>query len=499
MDAEIIRGLILLICGLFNLFFAFFLWIKGKTKATFHLGWTAFFSAVYAFTFVGLFFFKTNKLFWVRATWLGVLILPAYLTFVYYFAERARYLKLKSFLWYSGAIIISYVALTTPYIIRFLAPKYPYEVIEGYGPLEPWVRIYILTALLTGLFYLLREYFKSVGFRKLQLQYFILGIIIYVIGGILFAGVIPLIVPVMGVYADIAVIFSLPWLVLTTYAIFKRKLFEIKIILTEILVGIMGVILVILPFLMPTNLLRVLTLGIFFLFCVFGYFLIKGVYNEIRSKERAGKFKITSIELKEKLVPTNDIEYVTSLIGETIIRTFQIGKIGFAIKEPTGEFYEIWSTFGVDKKEVGSFIAETELCAYIKTTARPLISERLPLMIEASKNRDEKFELKQIYEKMKRGKISVLFPLFQKKILAGILFLGEKNSGMPFTDEEIDLLECLSYQIAVSINNTLLFREIVQDKDTFERLRERFLERWKRIEELKRKVKELEERLKEKG
>ena len=53
-------------------------------------------------------------------------------------------------------------------------------------------------------------------------------------------------------------------------------------------------------------------------------------------------------------------------------------------------------------------------------------------------------------------------------------------------------------QIAVSINNTLLFREIVQDKDTFERMRERFLERWKRIEELKRRVRELEERLNEK-
>jgi len=122
----------------------------------------------------------------------------------------------------------------------------------------------------------------------------------------------------------------------------------------------------------------------------------------------------------------------------------------------------------------------------------------LPLMIEGSKDEIEKIELKQIYEKMKKSKISVLFPLFQKKILAGILFLGEKVSGMPFTDEEIDLLECLSYQIAVSINNTLLFKEIVQDKDAFERIRERFLERWKRIEELKQKVKELEEKLREK-
>jgi len=42
-----------------------------------------------------------------------------------------------------------------------------------------------------------------------------------------------------------------------------------------------------------------------------------------------------------------------------------------------------------------------------------------------------------------------------------------------------------------------LFKEIVQDKDAFERIRGRFLERWKRIAELEQKVKELEGKLRE--
>jgi hypothetical protein len=61
-----------------------------------------------------------------------------------------------------------------------------------------------------------------------------------------------------------------------------------------------------------------------------------------------------------------------------------------------------------------------------------------------------------------------------------------------------ELLECLSYQIAVFINNILLFREIVEDEELFEEFRENTLKRGLRIEELKQKIKELEEKLREK-
>jgi len=43
-----------------------------------------------------------------------------------------------------------------------------------------------------------------------------------------------------------------------------------------------------------------------------------------------------------------------------------------------------------------------------------------------------------------------------------------------------------------------LFREIVEDKEMFEKFREKTLERGLRIEELKREIRELEEELREK-
>jgi GAF domain-containing protein len=78
------------------------------------------------------------------------------------------------------------------------------------------------------------------------------------------------------------------------------------------------------------------------------------------------------------------------------------------------------------------------------------------------------------------------------------LFLDEKLSGNPYSKKNIELLENLSSQIAISLQNSLLFRELVKDKEMFERFREKTLERGLRIEELKQKIKELEEKLKEK-
>jgi hypothetical protein len=63
MSAPEIRGLIHFVIAFFNLFFAFLLWIKGKNKAALHLGWVAFFSAIYSFAFGDRWNLKLDKAF----------------------------------------------------------------------------------------------------------------------------------------------------------------------------------------------------------------------------------------------------------------------------------------------------------------------------------------------------------------------------------------------------------------------------------------------------
>ena len=78
-------------------------------------------------------------------------------------------------------------------------------------------------------------------------------------------------------------------LVFIALAILRYHLFEIRVILTELLVGVMGVILLVLPFLMTTPTLRILTISVFLLFCLFGYILIKATHQEIKRREEIEK------------------------------------------------------------------------------------------------------------------------------------------------------------------------------------------------------------------
>jgi hypothetical protein len=75
------------------------------------------------------------------------------------------------------------------------------------------------------------------------------------------------------------------FVMITAIGLIRYRLFNIKAILTEVLVITMGIVLVFLPFLMTDFRLKALTTGIFLFYCVIGYLLIVGTLNEVRAKE----------------------------------------------------------------------------------------------------------------------------------------------------------------------------------------------------------------------
>lgn len=74
-------------------------------------------------------------------------------------------------------------------------------------------------------------------------------------------------------------------IIILAFAISKYHLFETKSLLTELLVAAMGIVLFVLPFFMPTTLLKIIAAGIFTVYCVVGFLLIKSTKKEVKAKE----------------------------------------------------------------------------------------------------------------------------------------------------------------------------------------------------------------------
>lgn len=127
---------------------------------------------------------------------------------------------------------------------------------------------------------LIKNYFHLTGEKKNQIGYFLLALGIAAIGGLFnlpqWYGI------ELYPYGNF-LIFLFPLII--AFAILRYHLFDIRIILTELLVGIMGILLLVLPLIVPTNELKILATVLFLLFCIFGYLLIKTTHEQIQKKE----------------------------------------------------------------------------------------------------------------------------------------------------------------------------------------------------------------------
>lgn len=292
MDIVQLRGLALFIIAFLNLGLALILWYRSKDdKAKFWLGVTALFSGLYAF-FCGATYFFWNQgldvsVFWYKTTWLGVLILPCFVIFTYYFTGRIKYINLKILLIYTPALLIALLANTTDYFVKSLILR-GYNISSLAGNLDPWGRAFIFFCLALSVINLLRDYAKTTGFRKLQIRYFILGTGIFSFAGIITTAIIPFFIH-ESPYYDIAAYLSFVWVGLTAYAILKYRLLDVRVIAVELFTFALWVILFLKIFLSTSGQDFFVNISIFIAVLFFGFLLIIGVMKEVRQKEEIEK------------------------------------------------------------------------------------------------------------------------------------------------------------------------------------------------------------------
>lgn len=224
---------------------------------------------------------------------------PIVYFFLYFSFNFPEEKKIKFYIHFLAAIPV----LAVFFLVLFLGILDRIVFIQGYKgfvfsfPSFYFYSLYIIGYFAISFIILFKKYFQSVNFVRVQLALVITGTLISASAGVIF-----------GLFMPLAGNFKFYWLspgltmaltVFTAYAILRHRLFEIKVILTEILVGVMGIVLICMPFLTTDENLRILMSFVFLFYCLIGYLLVSYTLKETKSKE------ILEQKVKER---TNDLE-----------------------------------------------------------------------------------------------------------------------------------------------------------------------------------------------
>jgi len=190
--------------------------------------------------------------------------------------------------YYNGSVIKSLIHLTDK----------KFEFISG-----PLFNLYggLLLVLLFYLLYkLVVAYLKSRDGEKVQLGYILFGISIFAAVSFVFGVVLPLF-NIKSVVAFDAQS-SLLWVGLTTYAITKHGLFNIKVIATQIFIGVLLILILTRILSASTTADIVFESIVMALTAVVGYFLVRSVKNEVKRREEVETLA------KEKTAALKEVE-----------------------------------------------------------------------------------------------------------------------------------------------------------------------------------------------
>ena len=236
-------------------------------------------------------------LFWANLTYSAALFLPfAYLYFSLTFLSEKIINKKKIFFFLLIPFILLVAILINP---EGMIQESDDGLVFGY--IYFLYIIYMASYFLISYIILFRKSLLFSGTKKGQINFIFYGSLISSILALMSALILPLF-KIYNLYF-LSPSFTLILSVCITYAIFRHHLFNIKVITTEIFSALIVVIFLINALLSKSRIESLLNFGLLVLATIFSILLIRGVLNEVSSREKilkmAKSLKKANIELQK--------------------------------------------------------------------------------------------------------------------------------------------------------------------------------------------------------
>jgi len=415
-----------------------------------------------------------QALFWTKSAIIGPALIPLLLLwFSYIFPiKKEKISKLKVFLLSLPTLIILLLSPTALNIKKITITDWGTDLTPG--PLYIFLLILLIIYIGITLYNLIVSYKKTQGREKYQIKYLFLGISITLILGVIANLILPLYG--YGRASSIGPASSLFFVAFTGYAITRYRFMDIRIfagkIITYILVAsfaygaFYGIILFNNSVFGSVYAAGAYLIGIIFAiaFVIIFYPLQKLIQKITKHYLFAEVYNAQEVisSLTNKLTTIIDLKQIIDLIVDTIRATMNLDRSGVLLIENATKpiKYQIVKVVGFDEHNGISLVQDSFLTQYLAKNQKPLVREELDFLSEQAKNKDEKQSFLILKNHMHKIEASICLPLISQNMLLGIIVLGSKMSGDAYTNEDLHLLNSLSYQASVAIENARLYQQV---------------------------------------
>jgi len=402
-----------------------------------------------------------------RANWIGWLMIPAALQFIFYMRdENSRAARIAGLILYPFWFIVFCVSVSTELVERGNYTLMPY--IDRSGPLGKPLRILGIVQLFWLLYEIFRLRRQLSGIKRAQLNYFTHGLLIFVGGGTIVAGILQLFGG-FGLEPGLGSFFSLPWVVLTFYAITRYRLFDLpRIISRAVSIGLlsvffavvqMGIFKLLEPALGPhwTIVVSLALMGFVFFGSPFSRMVQEWVQNIIL-QDRYEYQRILKEAINSSVSILDQHELLDYLV-KSIKKNMGVVNVCLYLTNSEGCNMKGHGT-GIYQDICRNGLLDAAVIAWVKRAGQLIIREELVGILP-----DE--EIRMVAYDMKRIGAELIIPLLYKGDARGFIVLGPKSNREPYLQSDLDILESLAGHASVAIENARLYEEARRVQESF--------------------------------
>lgn len=402
---------------------------------------------------------------WYRCNFgvVSLFFLSAYNFYVLYFLkEKGKNIVLQC-LTILGSLSLFVISVFTNLIVNSVVIRsWGSEIIFGAG--EIYFNIFTLFIGAVVLYYGFSRYVSLDRQQKARVQYFFIGVLIFVLFNITFNVILPTMLNTIkyhqwGDYSTIV------FLVFAAYAMTRYRLFDVRVAFGRILIGLFTFITFLLLLVAAYFAARVLGISahpyiIASLVLAISLLFHKKVYSFY--EKLAGKYFYFSYynaqqvieETSHKIIRTLDLQVLVEMIGSTIVEVFKPQKIAVLVQN---EIYAKDYFINFNQRE------KSKLAQMFKqNTVRK--DEFLDLLAlshgEAIVQGDLPEGFERLDEELLNLSIDVVQPMSFRENLRAIIVIGFKKTMDPYTQQDISLIRTLSMQAGIALDNANLYQEV---------------------------------------